>query len=134
MTFQSLFMNRIQRHLFDVNAANNARFPFPLFKRIDMAVKLGMMCVFARDLVQLLHDVVQDDFHFTAEFDVTCRILGIYDEQGYFRVAEHIPALLAFSRSVDANTLTIIIAPYQARLRLSVGHHGCENAVDGTRN
>ena len=111
---ENLFMNGIQRHLPDVDAANDASFSFPLFEGIDAAVEIRVTGIFARDTVQLLHHVIRDDFHFTTELDVTSRILRVHDEHGYFRVSEHIAALLTFQRCIDANAFAVIIAPYQA--------------------
>lgn len=115
-------MNRISRDLFGMDAADDARLPLPLFNRIDVSIELRMMRVLPRDLVKMLDRANRDYLRFTANFDVATCILGVYNQQGHLRFAQHVPALLTLLGCVDPDALAVIVTPHQTGLRLTVGH------------
>src|SRR6266511_5841847 len=117
-------MNRIQRDFAGVDAADNSRFTLLLLYWKDVPIVVRMLSVLPRNPIEVIERSRFNELSFPTDFDVARCILGIDDQQGHFGVGPHVPAFLAFTGRVDAGTLAILVAPYQARLRLAVGHDG----------
>src|SRR5689334_18612574 len=112
-------MNGIQGDLHNVDA-DDACFAGLLLKRVERAV-----------VVEMVEPTILNQFGLPAYGEVAGRILRVHDEQADFGVNQHVPALFAVASSID--TYSIVVAPDQAGVGLTVGHHGSQHAMDGSR-
>ncbi len=125
-------MYRIQRNLLRVDTTDYAPLARLLLTRVDISVILRMAGVLPCDLVEVLHRALANQFSLAAYLKVATGIFRVNDQQADLGIPRHVPALLAFERGIDAGALAVVVTPNDAGLRLAVGHHGRQYAVDGT--
>ena len=116
-----------------MDSNDHPRLQGALLHRIDVAVVARVRGVLAGQPIEVVDGASLHQLRDAADLDEPAGVCRVDDEQADLRVGLHVATLAALPGGVDQRALAVVVDPDQARLRLTIGQHRRQDAVDRPR-